>query len=198
MKDDPKSLTCNYGKHILHSSFFISRCLYNWAWRLLQDCRANTVRPARITFHLVLMLHTFNLGSLSFPVKFSSFLLSYLKLCSVSLLIMLHGQEDFLKSASSEQTLIVRIPQKIIHHGDLGWKMVKIKGISEQFRWLFAVCLSLEVQRTACFMIKGSQSKQDFWNHIPKHLGLQTISNSPISPPQTDGSHCHQVSCGFL
>lgn len=88
----------------------------------------------------------------------------------------------FFQSASSGQTLYCKNPQKIIHHGDLGWKWSRLKaflGSSDDS----AACVSLKAQRAVCFEIKRNQSKQEFWNYIPKHLALQNIACSPTSPP---------------
>lgn len=132
------------------------------------------VRPDEVKLRFELTFHLFWVRAchmLSTWVVFHSRPIFFLFLelpevmCFLFLFVMPCVQR-FWNQHPPNRLCIVWIPQKILHCGDLCLKMIKIKDISGQFRWLFAVCVSFKAQRTACFMIKESQSKQDIWNYI--------------------------------
>lgn len=92
---------------ILYIIPFLFQDVYRAGPGVRYRLRANTVSPGRLWFHLLCMLHDFDLGSLSFPVEFSSFLLNFPKLCPFfpSPLCFVYRRIFFFKSASSEQML---------------------------------------------------------------------------------------------
>lgn len=164
--------------------FFISRCLYNWDLVSAAGLQSKLCETCKRHISLALCATHFQLGESFISCQiFFLFIKLPEAVPSFPLFIMFHVQEDlFFQSASSGQTLYCKNPQKIIHHGDLGWKWSRLKaflGSSDDS----AACVSLKAQRAACFEIKGNQSKQEFWNYIPKHLASRNIARSPTSPP---------------
>lgn len=147
---EPKyhSRKMNRVKCILHASLY--SCAYyttrSWPFTVLEGKHWSGLDLEALLVHFLssesLQLHACYLGSLSFPLEFSSFFLSYPTRCTFFPPFIMPCVQRFCNQHPLNRLCIVRSPQKTVHRGILFWKWSRLKtflGSSDGF--LQSACL---------------------------------------------------------